>query len=549
MKRTIRLRKDIYMYLINCLGKQKRVILIYVLILLLVMSIEILTPQLYNNFIDHVLLQGEVQNFLTIVLEYFALFILGCMGNITACILINKLRNTLEYKLRKQALEKVIYPKRESISTKEIGDIKWKIDNDICKLSEFLQEQFASFEMNILLMLASAICLVFLNWELALIGIFAIPVTLWLDYKISKKENILNEKNRQNDSNMSTWLYSVVIGWKKLKMLGQEKNMERRYVRFQHNYALYNAKWINYWVTRQLIIPKLKNEFLMEFGVYFLGGVLILKERMSVGNLLVFIVYYHLLTKSMTILSAYQASLQSDMPIYLRAMSWNLKMKEDEGNIHISTIQKVELKSLDFYYGAERHFLFKDINATMNKGDCIHIKGKSGSGKTTLVKLMLGLMEANSGCIMINERQISEVDLISYYKRVSGCLQNTYLFNTSIKENLLYAAQNASEDELRKACARAHVLEEILKMPDGFDTIVGDRGNRLSGGQCQRILLARAFLKNADIYFFDEVTSALDKNTSILILNEIKKIAKRKIVFLVSHDEYAEKICNKYICI
>lgn len=506
-------------------------------------------PQLYNLFIDRILVQREVQSFFLIIVGYVILFMINCMGAIGGRIILNKLRNTLEYKLRKQALVSFIYPNRNRIHSKDIGELKLKMDNDISKLSEFLQEQFGNFEVKFVLVVVSAICLVRLNWELALLGFMAIPITLFLDCKISRKENILNEENRQNDSQMTTWLHSVASGWKKIKLLGQEKNQERQFIKFQHKYTIYNAKWINYWVTRELIIPKIKNEFLMEFGVYFIGGIIILQGEMSAGELLVFIVYYHLLTNSTTEISAFQASLQSDMPIYLRAMSWNEEGMKNEDKAMVSSIEKIELKNLSFSYDTDIHSLFENVSEIFEKGDCIFIKGRSGSGKTTLIKLILGLVEIKTGNILINDQEIVNLDFFSYYEKISGSLQNTYLFNTSIKENLLYAAPRATDNELEKACKKAQILEEISELSEGINTIVGEKGTRLSGGQCQRILLARAFLKDADVYVFDEVTSALDKNTARSVLFEIKKLAEEKIVFIISHDEIVEGICNKKVYI
>lgn len=536
---------EVYGYLIRCLGKQRKIMPVYVLLLLFTAVMELFTPQLYHLFVDQVLLKGDLQVFGQIVAGYCMLFMAGCAASVIGRIILNRLRNGLEYRLRQQALNEFIYPKKENALTTDIGDVKLKMDNDICKLSECLQEQFGRFEVKAILLAFSAVYLFLLNWQLALLGVIAIPVTIRIDYIISRKENILNEKNRQNDSEMTTWLRCALKGWRQIKMFGQEKSQARKYVRFQHKYALHNAKWIHYWVTRILIIPRLKDEFLMEFGVYFIGGIMISKDIMTAGELLVFIVYYHLLTDSMTALSAYQASMQSDLPIYLRAMSWDRQSVEKERAESVSDIQIMELQKIRFRYAPELPELLTDTSGVFTKGDCVLIKGKSGSGKTTLVKLMLGLMSLSSGQITVNGHALESIDISAYYHHISGSLQGTYLFHASIRENLLYVKPDATEEELISACERAQILGDIMEMPDQLDTVAGERGSGLSGGQCQRVMLARAFLKDADVYFFDEVTSALDRRTAISVLEEIKKLSKEKIVFLISHDDVAERVCNK----
>ncbi len=551
MKKAIKLRMELYRYLIWCMEKQKKLLPLYVLLLLSTAIIELLTPQLYHLFVDQALLKSDWKAFGYIAAGYCILFVGGCAAALIGRVVLNKMRNALEYKLRGQALDEFIYLKRKNVPAVDIGDVKLKMDNDICKLSECLENQFGMFEVKIILLFFSAICLFRLNWQLALLGILAFPVTILIDSMISQKENILNEQNRQNDSDMTSWLHRTLKGWRQIKMFGQEKGQARKYVRFQHKYALYNAKWIHYWVTRVLIIPRLKNEFLMEFGVYFVGGIMILNGNMSAGELLVFIVYYHLLTDSMNALSAYQASMQSDMPVYLRAMSWHNKgsdkTTEKEGTKYITGIRKIELKKIGFSYSSKLPQLLADVSGVFGKGDCVHITGRSGSGKTTLLRLMLGLISADSGQIRVNDEELERIDFSAYYHNISGSLQGTYLFHTSIRENLLYVKPDATEEELRNACQKAQILNDIRAMPRQFDTVVGERGGSLSGGQCQRLMLARAFLKDADVYLFDEVTSALDRQTAALILQEIKKLSQDKIVFLISHDNAAGAICNKKI--
>ncbi len=553
MRKAFKLRMDVYGYLMQCLGKQKGIMPVYVLLLLCAAVVELLTPQLYHLFVDEVLFRADLQIFGRIIVWYCMLFIISGGVSVIGCIMLNRLQNILEYQLRLQALDKFIYPAEQEcgihMSAVNIGDAKLKMDNDIGKLSEFLREQFGKFEVKMMLLVFSAMYLFWLNWQLALLGMIAIPVTFLLDGIVSRKENILIEKNRQNDRDMTSWLYSVLKGWRQIKMFHQEKGQARKYVRFQHKYALHNAKWIHYWVTRVMIIPRLKNEFLMEFGVYFIGGILMLHHAMTVGELLVFIVYYHLLTDSMTALSAYQASMQSDMPIYLRAMSWNNKTADKKGTKYISGIQKIELKNVSFGYSSELPHLLANVNGSFERGNCVHITGKSGSGKTTLLKLLLKLANVDSGQIKVNDNDLENIDLSGYYHKISGSLQGTYLFHASIRENLSYVKPDATEEELKKACEKAQILNDIWAMPDEFDTVVGERGNRLSGGQCQRLLLARAFLKDADVYVFDEVTNALDKQTAAFILEEIRKLSKEKIVFLISHDDGAGAICNKKISV
>lgn len=548
MRALLRFRKEVYLYLKRSFGKREKLLPVYISFLFFIAVIELITPRLYRIFVNQILLQGKIQLLLYIVIAYLVLYAVNCSLSMVNRTLLNQFMNVLEYRLRLQGIKRWMYPAQNRDDDQEIGEKKVQIDNDVRKIAEFLQEQFGKFEVKILLIIGAGIFLLLTNWQLALLGMIAIPVTLWIDYEISKKENILNEGNRRNDSQMYTWLYSVVNSWKQIRMYNQEKSQERRFIRYQHYYARYNSKWINLWVTRFLIIPKIKNEFLMEFGVCFLGGIYIIQGRLTPGDLLVFIVYYHLLTSSMSELSSLQASLKSEMPSLRRAMECKDEVSDYTGQLvqECSSIQKITLDQVSFGYG-DSEPLFTKLSGEFETGDCVRIKGKSGCGKSTLLKLILGLEKVKSGAIYVNDYDLAELDLQSYYSKISGYMQSTYLFNDTVRENLLYAAPLAKECDLLNVCEKAHISAEIKKSPDGLDLMTGERGSLLSGGQAQRVLLARVFLKNADMYFFDEVTSALDDRTAEAVINEIQGLSEEKIVFIISHDDRVDRICNKTI--
>lgn len=557
MKELFEFRKTVYSHLAANIKGSGKMMTVYFMLLLIPAAAGLLMPQLYSMFVDEVLIGGRVRLFSVIAAGYVLLYGLSAGTEAGLCILMNRMRNTLEYSLRRKALDQVMRPGRTKTKESEIGDIKMKLDNDISCLSSFFQEQFGKFEIQIMLTAGSGFFLLVINRELALLGITVIPLTLWMDHVISRKESILNEENRQNDSLMASWLYSIVKGWRQIRMFGQGKRQERRYIRFQHKYALYNARWINFWVTRYLIIPKIKNEFLMEFGVYFIGGLMILKGRMTAGELLVFIVYYRQLTDSMTEVSSFQATLQSNMPVYRRAASWTdddidnaagiRAVMEDERTI--TKIRCIEFVNMGFRYSQTAPFLIKNLCGKYAGCGCVGVKGKSGSGKSTFLKLLLRVEEPVKGEIRIDGTDLRKINPGVYYRRISGYMQGSYPFSGTIRENLQYAVPDASEEEMKEACRKAQILEDILKMPDQFDTLVGERGCMLSGGQRQRLLLARAFLKDADVYYFDEPASALDRDTAEAVYGEIGRLSDRKIVFLISHDQEADRICNKFISI
>ncbi len=450
--------------------------------------------------------------------------------------------NTVAFRLRRYQLSR-IFRKGSGDRKTDTGEMKLQMENDIEKLTGYIKTQFGIFELKCVVLAAVSVMLIRLEWRLALIGFAVIPATLFRDSFIWKKENILNEENRKNDSDQTEWMHETVSCWKQIRAFCLEKRQEKQFIRYQHNYAIYNSRWINFWVTRYLIIPRLKNEFLMEAGVYFLGGLLIFSDRMTAGQLLVFIVYYHMMTQIMTDLSALNADLQSDWAIYRRILENSGKKKCVKKGIACGEIRKVKLKNMGFSYGNE-NILFEHLDMKAEKGALIGIKGKSGAGKSSLLQLLLGFEIPAHGEIKINDIVLGRLDEGSYFQHVSGVLQEMTLFHDTIRENLYYADRKATDREMEEACRKAGIWEMISDLPDGLDTVVGEMGGTVSGGEMQRILLARAFLRDADLYFFDEPASALDRKHADLVYQEIRKLAETRIVFLISHDDSIYEQCD-----
>lgn len=211
----------------------------------------------------------------------------------------------------------------------------------------------------------------------------------------------------------------------------------------------------------------------------------------------------------------------------------------------------IKISNLSFKYEDKYEdkykFLLKDISFTVKSGEHLAIVGESGSGKSTIAKLLTGQMTPQKGVVLIGGIDISNVDGKSVAEKMSIVMQEPTLFNLTIKENLLMAKSDATEDELMECCRRASIDDFIKALPNKFDTIIGEKGVKLSGGQRQRLSIARAFLQNNDIIIFDESTSALDSEKEGDIINEIKKLSKGKTLISIAHRLSTIQNCDKVI--
>ena len=513
------------------------------------MVLGFINPLFYKLFIDDVILGGHFNKMLLVIGGYLSIFfagvIIGYVKNYANYTLVNTTLYRTKLKIW-QGFFKLPFAEYETTS---IGDMKMRLDDDTGQISNFTGYQTIDYLIAYITLIGSLVLLFIIDWRLALFAIIAIPVTFWLDHILSRKERILNDTNRENDQKMSSWLHASVQGWREIKALNLERSQERQFIRYLHNFAFYFGKWINYWTARVLVIPKIKDEFFMQFGLYFIGGLLIINGNFKISNLLVFAMYYGMLSNAVRTVSSTDAELQSNMPFTDRLMT-ELDRKENTEIMNGLLPDKTNTILVDnvcFKYPNTDNEVLHNFDLTINKGERVAITGRSGCGKTTVLKLITGMVTPTSGDVYFAGLNLNEIDLSAMQSHIGFVMQENMLFNITIRENLLYGKNNAIDDELFEACKKAYIYDFIVSLPDGLDTVIGEKGIKLSGGQRQRIVLARLFLRNVDIFIFDEATNALDQYSENIVHDAIRNIARDKTIIVVAHRESSISLCDRKV--
>lgn len=522
--------------------KEKKInYIVMMLFQLILICITFVRIRLYEVFIDDVLINKNYVYIYIIVCGYlgcivldmlFQMFFINMKNKMFFGVLLNLRKKIFSYFLQENIYECMI----------NTGDKKVRIDEDAEKVCTIYYEHKVDYYVQMVMVVSSFVLMLSKQWIMAMIAIASVPITIWLDSKLGNKEKSLNEKNRVETEKVNDWLKDDMEVWKQKKILNLYSNDKKYFIDYIQEYAKYFSKWINYWTLRALIIPEMKNEFVMKLGTYLIGGYFAMQGKMEIGTLVVFVNYYQSFIEAIQNLSNINTRIIEEYPSINRVLEvlHTSEEKRTKNNLENISIDSIDLINVNFSYDKKQDKgILEDICMSMQKGKPVIIKGESGSGKTTLLSLLIKAYLYDSGKIIINKgidfKVIQEKD---WYKKISCYMSDMALLPGTIKDNLLYVKSDASDSEIEEVLRLTEVWEMICSMPQGLGTEVLEGGSNFSGGQQQRILLARTLLKEADFYLFDEPTSALDMKLEEKIMIQLNKLAERKLVFIITHSNW-----------
>ena len=359
--------------------------------------------------------------------------------------------------------------------------------------------------------------------------IFTISSPLWLLHRVSYG---LGKQNTETNNRLTGILHESLTAAKLIISFGRQNRTVDNYKKAIEQHAKVSVKF-------QTLIGGVSRLF------YPLGIIAALTtiyisyiDGMPLSTMATILFSFSRLVPMVGLVLSGKTIIESFVPAYeqLEKLRKDAKAYEVENGTMIfnNLASGIKLKNISFNY-PERELTLKDININFKKGNFTALVGKSGSGKTTLVDLILGLYEENSGSILLDGQLLKSYDINTYREKLGYVPQEPQLFNTSIRENLLWSAPNATEKEMWYVCRLSNVEEFVKELPDKLDTILGDRGVRLSGGQRQRLALARALIRKPELLILDEATSSLDTESEHLIQESIDNLTGEMTIVVIAH--------------
>ncbi|MBX3422870.1 MAG: ABC transporter ATP-binding protein [Pirellulaceae bacterium] len=388
-------------------------------------------------------------------------------------------------------------------------------------------------------LVGSFIVLLLVDWRLLVGGLLLLPA-VWLTHRtwIYRVRPLYKDirKRRQHVDASTTETFG---GIRVVRTFARGKSESNRFVKSTHLIA--RQQMMVWWATRlleivwEVIIP------LASTGLLLYGGWQILNGRMSLGDLMMFLVYLTMLLGPIASIASSAMSFQNNLAGLDRVLDLLQEQTETAQQpgtrpvVRSDVAGAIQMNGVCFSYPGSDRLVLADINFTAPAGSTIALVGRSGAGKTTLCNLVARFYNPTHGTIELDGRNVTEISLESYRKILGVVEQEVFLFDGTIFENVAYGRQGASVDEVTAAAQAAAALQFIQQLPQGFKTVIGERGFKLSGGQRQRLAIARAILADPKILILDEATSNLDSESERLIQSSLAKLLTGRTAFVIAH--------------
>ena len=452
----------------------------------------------------------------------------------------NWIAQHISYDMRNQMYRHLQKMSQRFFTTASQGDIITRMTSDISGVESVVSNTFSSILSNTITLAVALIAMFRKNWILALVGMVVVPLFTLPTRMAGKTRWKLAGKAQECNDEINGILNETlsVSGQLLVKLFGREQAEYERYEEANNRMIRLNIRerMAGRWFFMLLSTLTTIGPMLL----YLVGGILMMKydSSLTVGDITVLVALLGRMYGPVNSLLNIQVDWIRSMAMFTRIFEYyDMKPEIDDrpGAKELKDARgEIRFEHVGFSYDGERKIL-KDISFTLRSGDCIAIVGPSGSGKSTIVNLIPRLWDATEGQVLFDGTDVRDWTLHSLREEVGVVTQETYLFNGSIRDNLLYAKPEATEEEMIEACRKANILDFIQRQPEGLDTLVGNRGLKLSGGEKQRISIARALLKDPALLIFDEATSALDSISEAAIQKAINPLIEERTSILIAH--------------
>ena len=440
------------------------------------------------------------------------------------------------YQFRRDISEKINRLPLSYFDKRTYGEVLSRVTNDVDTVGQSLNQSLSQIITSVIMILGIIIMMLSISWLLTLITILVLPLSFVFIAIIMKKSQPQFIKQQKSLGELNGHVEEMYAGHMVMRVFNGEKTSIKKFD--QINNELYQSAWKSQFFSG-LIYPLMN--FIGNLGyvaVAVVGGWLAIQGKMKIGDIQAFIQYVQQFNQPIAQTANISNILQSTIAAAERVFEFLAEKeqpKEIDSPITLpNIIGKVELKNVVFGYDANKTII-KNLSIKIEPGHRVAIVGPTGAGKTTLVNLLMRFYEINSGSIKIDGTDIKNMKRSDVRKLFGMVLQDTWLFNGTIRENLTYGNKDATDEEVIAAAKEAQVDHFVRSLPNGYDMLLDEEANNISQGEKQLLTIARAMLAKAPMLILDEATSSVDTRTEVLIQKAMDNLMKNKTSFVIAH--------------
>lgn len=517
------------------LKKYRGLMLLGIIITTVISALAIVNPYISGVIVDEVIQGGNYDLLLPLIACLLGVTIItGILRFLYQVVFETASQGTL-YDMRDKVYRKLLQEDFSFYNKKRTGDLMSRQTGDMEAIRHFVAYVIYIVYQNVLLFLFAILMVFTVNTKLALCMLVVLPFTALTTFLQSKEVKPAFKRNRDCFSSLNAFVQENVSGNRVVKAFAKEDFEIEKFNKENDKFRDAQIKASRVWMKYVPVFEILSYALTIVLMVY--GGYMVICNEITLGDLVKVNGYLWMLNNPLRMagwwINDIQNFITSVEKIY-DTYSEEPKVKTPrKGGIHEKIRGEVEFRNVS--YRADDEDIVQDINFKVHAGQTVGIIGSTGAGKSTLMNLLCRFYDTTSGEVLVDGRDVRELDLYNLRDNIGMAMQDVFLFSDTIEGNIAYGRPNCSFEEVKQAAIMADANHFIGALPDGYDTIVGERGVGLSGGQKQRISLARALLKNPSILILDDTTSAVDMETESYIQKQLKNIQKTCTVFIIAY--------------
>ena len=496
------------------------------------------TTEIFNGLVGKVS-GGEGINFTKIgqiLLAVLCLYAVSALFSFIQGFIMTGVSQKMTYRMRKQISEKINRMPMNYFDTTTHGEVLSRVTNDVDTLSQSLNQSATQMITSVTTIIGVLVMMLSISPLMTLIALLILPISMVLISAIVKRSQKYFKNQQEYLGHINGQVEEVYGGHSIVKAFNKEEDVIQ--VFDETNAVLYQSAWKSQFLSGMMMPIMQFVGNLGYVGVSILGGYLAIKNTIEVGDIQSFIQYVRSFTQPIQQVAQVANMLQSTAAASERVFEFLDEEEEDQFAENPTSIEglsgNVEFEHVHFGYNPE-HIIINDFSAKVKHGQKIAIVGPTGAGKTTMIKLLMRFYDVNSGAILVDGHNIKDFNRSELRQMFGMVLQDTWLFNGTIEDNIRYGKLDATHEEVVAAAKAAHVHRFVQTLPNGYNMVLNEEASNVSQGQKQLLTIARAILADPKILILDEATSSVDTRTEVRIQKAMDNLMKGRTSFVIAH--------------